>query len=417
MDIQRDDVKRKRIRRRYQLGVAIAAILAVSALGMTRLESAAPSVDRGGVWIDTVKRGEMLRQVRGQGVLVPKEIRWVAAETAARVERILVKPGAVVTPETVIMELSNPEVTDQLLTARTQLSAALADLTAKRVDLESQALDQRATLASADAEFEGARMQADAEGELTKQGIISKLQSRQSELKARQLGLRVEIERERIAKFQQNIEAQLSAARARIQQMQNTLTLRQRHADAFAVKAGISGVLQQVAVEEGQQVLAGSNLARVARPDILMAELSIAETQAKDVAIGQSVKIDTRNGVVPGKVARIDPAVRNGAVLVDVDLIGSLPQGARPDLSVDATVEIERLRDVMYIGRPAFGQPDTRTTVFRLDSDGVVARRVPIQLGRSSVSSIEIVKGLREGEKVILSDVSAWEEHDRIELN
>lgn len=417
MDIQREDVKQKRVRRRYQLGTATVVLLAASVFGVNQLESAAPSVDRSGLWIDTVKRGEMLREVRGQGVLVPKEIRWVAAETAARVERVLVKPGAVVTPATVIMELSNPEVTDQLLTAQTQLSAALADLTAKRVDLESQALDQRATLATAEAEFEGASMQADAESELTKKGIISKLQSRQSELKARQLGLRVEIERERIAKFQQNIEAQLSAARARIQQMQNTLTLRQRHADAFAVKAGIGGVLQQVAVEEGQQILAGSNLARVARPDVLMAELSIAEIQAKDVAIGQNVRIDTRNGVVPGKVVRIDPAVSNGAVLVDVDLIGPLPPGARPDLSVDATVEIERLRDVMFVGRPAFGQPDTRTTVFRLDNDGIVARRVPIQLGRSSVSSIEILQGLREGEKVILSDVSTWEEHDRIELN
>lgn len=417
MDKKRVDVEDRKARRRYQAGIAACAVIGLTIFGATRLESAAPSADRSGLWIDTVKRGEMLREVRAQGLLVPSEIRWVAAETSARVEKILVKPGAEVTAETVIMQLSNPEVTDHLLTAQTQLSAALADMTAQRVDLESQALDHRSALASAEAEYEVAHMQAEAETELTRQGIISKLQSRQSTLKARQLELRVEIEKERVGKLQQNIEAQLSAARARIRQMQNTLALRERQAGAFSVRAGISGVLQQVAVEEGQQVVAGGNLARVARPDVLVAELNVAETQAKDIALGQAVKIDTRNGVVAGVVARIDPAVRNGTVIVDVDLRGPLPSGSRPDLSVDATVEVERLQNVLYIGRPSYGQPNTRATVFRLDSGEGTARRVPIQFGRDSVSSIEILEGLSDGEKVILSDVSDWQDHDRIQLN
>ena len=417
MDIVRNDLKLKKRRKQIILGGIAVVVVGLGTLGLARLEPAAPSVDRSTVWLDTVKRGEMLREVRGPGTLVPKEIRWIAAETTARVERIVVKPGARVEADTVILELSNPELQDQLLAARTQVSAARADLTARGVNLDSQLLDMQANLATVESEAEGARLQGEAEGELNKKGIISNLQFRQTELRAAQLKTRVGIEKDRIAKFRQNIQAQLSAERARLEQLDNTLALRERQAEALKVKAGIAGVLQQVPVEEGQQLVAGSNIARVAKPDLLMAELRIAETQAKDVALDQKVKIDTRNGIVAGKVIRIDPAVLNATVQVDVELIGELPPGARPDLSVDGTIEIERLPNVLYVGRPAFGQPGAQTRLFRLDPEGGIARRVPVNLGRASVSVIEIQKGLKVGDQVVLSDTSAWDEYDRIKLN
>lgn len=420
MDISRPDLKQKKRRKQILLGVSGAAVVLIGILGLSHLEPAAPGVDRSTVWLDTVKRGEMLREVRGPGTLVPKEIRWIAAETAARVERIVAKPGATVAPDTVILELSNPEVDDQLLAAKAALRAAEADFTASRVDLENQLLDQQANVATTEADYEGARLQAEAEGELNRKGIISTLQFRQSELRAKQLETRLAIARERAAKFRQNIDAQLAAQRARIEQLENTVALRQRQADSLRVRAGIAGVLQQVPVEEGQQVIAGTNLARVARPDVLMAELRIAETQAKDIVVGQLVRVDTRtgqNGVVQGRVVRIDPAVLNGTVQVDVDFEGALPAGARPDLSVDGVVEIERLPDVLYVGRPAFGQPNSTTSLFRLDREGEMARRVPVGLGRASVSVIEITQGLQEGDQVVLSDTSTWDDYDRIQLN
>jgi HlyD family secretion protein len=368
------------------------------------------------VWIDTVKRGQMLREVRGPGTLVPKEIRWIAAETNARIERVVVKPGAIVASDSVILELSNPEVIDTLLAAQSALTAAQADLTARRVGLENQLLDIESVIASIEAEHEAALLRAEAEGSLNQKGIVSNLQFQQTQLSARQFGKRLQIERQRAVQFRRNITAQVAAEGARISQLENTAALRQRQADALKVRAGIDGVLQQVPVEEGQQVVAGTNLARVARPDVLMAELRVAETQAKDIVIGQQVKVDTRNGVVAGSVARIDPAVLNGSVQVDVDLLGALPPGARPDLSVDGTIEIERLPDVLYVGRPAFGQPETQATLFRLDAEGSIARRVPIQLGRASVSLIEVQQGLAVGDRVVLSDTSQWDRFDRIKL-
>ncbi|MCB1636693.1 MAG: HlyD family efflux transporter periplasmic adaptor subunit, partial [Xanthomonadales bacterium] len=390
MDIKRTDQKARKRRQRILLGSAAAIVIALGTWGVASLEPAAPRVERASVWTDTVKRGEFLRQVRGPGTLVPVEIRWIAAETNARVERILVKPGAQVQTDTVLLELSNPEVADQLLAARSAVAAAEADFAARRITLESQLLDQRANLAGFEADHAGARLQAEAEGQLNAKGIISDLTYQRSKLQADQLALRVRIEKERVAKFEQSIRAQLDADRARIEQLQNTLSLRERQADALRVKAGLDGVLQQVPVEEGQQVLAGSNLARVARPDELMAELRIAETQAKDIRIDQVVAVDTRNGIVPGTVSRIDPAVQNGTVQVDVVLIGDLPPGARPDLSVDGTIEIERVDDAVFVGRPAFGQPDSQTTLFKLDPDSGTATRVPVMLGRASVNLIEI---------------------------
>lgn len=416
MDIARPDLKQSRRRKQLALAALGAVVLLGAGIALATLEPAAPGVARASVWIDTVKRGEMLREVRGPGTLVPKEIRWIAAETNARVERVVVKPGATVAADTVVLELSNPEVIDQLLAAQSALTAAQADLTARRVDLENQLLDLESRIAATEADHEAALLRAEAEGEMNRRGIVSTLQFKQTELTARQLGTRLSIERERAAKFRQNITAQLAAEAARIEQLQNTAALRQRQADALSVRAGLAGVLQQVPVEEGQQVVAGTNLARVARPDVLMAELRIAETQAKDVAIGQPVKVDTRNGVVAGQVARIDPAVLNGTVLVDVELVGALPAGARPDLSVDGTIEIERLADVLYVGRPAFGQPETQATLFRLDADSDLARRVPVRLGRASVSLIEVQQGLAVGDRVVLSDTTQWDRFDRIKL-
>lgn len=417
MDVARPDLKQKKQRKRLILGAIAGGVALLGVVGLARLEPAAPKVEAASVWTDVVKRGEMLREVRGPGTLVPKEIRWIAAETNARVERILIKPGATVQPDSVVLELSNPEVDEQLLAAQSAVAAAEADYTATRVQLENQLLDQEAMVAGTEADYEGARLQAEAEGELKRRGIVSSIQYRQSQLKADQLQTRLRIERERAAKFRQNIDAQLAASRARKEQLQNTLALRQRQADSLAVRAGIAGVLQQVPVEEGQQVAAGVNLARVARPDVLMAELRIPETQAKDVAMGQRVAVDTRNGVVEGRVIRIDPAVQAGTVQVDVDLVGTLPDGARPDLSVDGTIEIERLADVVYVGRPAFGQPGSTVGLFRLDPDSDLARRVPVRLGRASVSVIEVAQGLKPGDKVILSDTSAWDEYDRIRLD
>jgi HlyD family secretion protein len=417
MDIQRADLKLKKRRRQFLFGGA--GIVLVLGLGVwiSTLDAAAPNVDRSSLWLDSVKRGEMLREVRGPGLLVPKEIRWIAAETPARVERIVVKPGAAVEPDTVILELSNPEVSEAQLAAQSALTAAEADLAAQRMTLESQWLDQKANLAAVEAEYESARLQTEAEAELAEKGIIPKIQYRRSQLSSDQLKVRLDIEKERVAKFGQTMSSQLVATRARTEQLRNTADLRARQLDGLKVRAGIAGVLQQVPVEEGQQVAAGVNLARVARPDVLMAELRIPETQVKDVTIGQDVKVDTRNGIVPGKVMRIDPAVLNGTVLVDVDLVGALPPGARPDLSVDGTIQIERLADVLYVGRPAYGQPESEVRLFKLDPASGIAQRVPVRLGRASVNLIEIQQGLQPGDQIILSDTSQWDEYDRLRIN
>jgi HlyD family secretion protein len=417
MDIKRTDIKQKRRRRQYIYGSLGTVALIAAAIGIFRMEPAAPSVDRASVWTDTVKRGEMLREVRGPGVLVPREIRWIAAETSGRVERLLIKPGARVEPDTVLMELSNPDIVDMQLAADAALTAAKADYSARQMTLESQLLDQRANFAGIEADFESARLQAEAERELNAKGIISDITYRRSELLSERLRVRLDIEKERIAKFEATIQAQLAAERARLTQLENEVALRQRQHDGLMVRAGIHGVLQQTPVQEGQQVAAGTNLARVARPDLLMAELRIAETQAKDIALDQPVRIDTRNGVVPGRVVRIDPAVQNGTVQVDVDFDGDLPPGARPDLTVDGTIEIERLSEVLFVGRPAYGQPNSTISLFRLDPASNRALRVPVRLGRTSVNLVEIEQGLEVGDTVILSDTSAWDEFDRIRLN
>ncbi len=416
MDIARPDLLKKKTQRHRWMIAAVIAGVVLMVFAAFSMNPAAPSVEKSTIWTDTVKRGEMKREVRGPGILVPKEVRWIAAETTARVERILVKPGAVVKPETVILELSNPEVLDTVLAARAALTAAEADYAARRMTLESQQLDQKATTASIEADYEASRLQAEAEADLNKKGIISDINYRRTQLTADSLKVRIDIEKERATKFASTMQAQLAADRARIEQLQNTATLRERQAEALLVKAGIAGVLQQVPVQEGAQVIAGANLARVAVPNVLMAELRIAETQAKDIIIGLNVAVDTRNGIVAGKVSRIDPAVIDGSVQVDVDLIGDLPEGARPDLSVDGTIEIELLADVIYVGRPAYGQSGADTTLFRIDPGSQIATRVPVRLGRASVNLIEIVHGLKPGDQVVLSDTSQWERYDRLKL-
>lgn len=417
MDIARPELKRRKQKRRILIGAAIVAAVLLVTVGLARLEPAAPTVARASVWVDTVHEGEMLRQVRGPGVLAPREIRWIAAQTDGRVERIVVRPGAVVEPDTVVMELSNPDLVQQTEEARYAVEAAEAEFIETELRLKSEQLDQRADMAAARAEYESARLQAEAEKDLSAKGIVGVVQYRRSELLAEQRKVRLEIEQERLQQFSASIDAQTASQRARLEQERNTYQRRLDQIDSLRVRAGIAGVLQQVAVEEGQRVTLGANIARVARPDDLQAELRIAETQARDVQIGQHVDVDTRNGIVKGRVIRIDPAVEAGTVQVDVELLSELPRGARPDLSVDGTIEIERLDNVVYTGRPAYGQPHSTVSLYKLTNDGRDAIRVPVQLGRSSVNAIEIVQGLVPGEQVILSDTSAWDDHERIRLN
>lgn len=417
MDIARPDLKRRKTKQRILIGGGVAALGLLVTVGLARLEPAAPTVARASVWVDTVRAGEMLRQVRGPGVLAPREIRWVAAQTDGRVERILVRPGAVVEPDTVIVEMSNPDLVQQTEEARYALEAAEAEFTETELSLRNQQLDQRVEVAVARAEYESARLQAEAEKELAERGIVSTIQYRRSELLAGQRKVRVEAEEERLDQFAASVNAQIASQRARLEQVRNTYRRRLDQLGSLQITAGIAGVLQQVPVEEGQRVILGANVARVARPDDLQAELRIAETQARDVQIGQRVDVDTRNGVVEGRVTRIDPAVQAGTVQVDVELTGALPRGARPDLSVDGTIEIERLDHVVFTGRPAYGQPHSTVSLYKLANDGREAIRVPVELGRSSVNSIEIVQGLVPGDQVILSDTSAWDDHDRIRLN
>ncbi|MGD9583935.1 MAG: efflux RND transporter periplasmic adaptor subunit [Lysobacterales bacterium] len=416
MDIARPDLLKRKHQRQWIIAASAALVLAGLGLAFARMEPAAPGVARSALWVDSVERGTFERAVRGPGVLVPKEIRWIAAASSARVERILVKPGAAVAADTLIVELSNPEVQDALLAARAALTAAEADYAARRMTLKSAELDQRAERVQSDGEYEAARLQAEAEAALNRKGIVSDINYRRSQLTAESLKVRSEIERERADMFARTVAAQLSADRARIAQLQNTLALRQRQAEGLAVRAGIAGVLQQVPVQEGQQIAIGANLARVAVPDVLIAELRIAETQAKDLRLGLPVVVDTRNGIVPGRLVRIDPAVVDGSVQVDVELDGALPPGARPDLSVDGTITIETIEDAIHVGRPAYAGSEGEISLFRIDPQGGVARRVPVRLGRASVNRVEVLKGLNVGDQVILSDTSPWDAYDRLRL-
>jgi HlyD family secretion protein len=416
MDIARPSQAAAKRRRRIMLGAAgLGAVLLIT-LGLSRLKPAAPSVERATVWIDTVKRGEMLRQVRGLGTLVPEEIRWIPAQTEGRVERRVLLPGALVKPDSVILELSNPELVLQAMEADQQLRAAQASYTELKVRLESQFMDQTAAAARVKAEFHQARMRADADRQLAEQGLIADITMQLSKVTAEELDNRNGLEQQRLAIAREAIEAQLAVQKTVTEQRLATARLRREQVEALKLKAGMEGVLQQLPVEVGQRVTPGTNLARVAQPGKLKAVVRIAETQAKDVQIGQKASVDTRNGVIEAHVIRVDPAVENGTVAVDLYLDGPLPKGARPDLSVDGTIELERLTDVMYVGRPAQGQAESLVSLFKLEPEGGEANRVKVQLGRTSVNTVEITSGLNVGDQVVLSDTSAWDAFDRIRL-
>ena len=415
MDIPRPENKRRKRTRQLLIGTGAVVLVLIVSIVVARLEPAAPSVTRASVWIDSVREGEMLRQVRGPGTLVPREIRWIAAQTGGRVERVIVKPGAVVQADTVLVEMTNPELLRETEEAKFALDAAQAEFDEMRLTLKSQQLDQRAALATARTDYEAARLQAEAERAAG--DVIPALTARRSELVAEQKKVRFEIETDRLAQFADTMKAQIASREAHVAQVRNAYERKQQQVDWLKVRAGSPGVVQQMLAEDGQTLTLGQNIARVARPDDLRAEISIPETQARDVQVGQTVSIDTRNGIVPGQVVRIDPAVQQGTVQVDVDLTGPLPQGARPDLSVDGTIEIERLPRVLFTGRPAYGQPNSTVGLFKLVEDGRYAVRVPVEIGRTSVNAVEIVKGLTAGDQVILSDTSAWDDNDRIRLN
>ncbi|MEO8779651.1 MAG: HlyD family efflux transporter periplasmic adaptor subunit [Rhodanobacter sp.] len=416
MDMANPTLKLRR-RRRLGLTLAVGAVLiAVMVVVLLRLGPALPRVDRSSLWIDTVQRGEMLREVRATGTLVPRTSRWLAAATAAQVEQILVWPGTAVQADTVLMRLSNPAVQDSLSNAQALVAAAQADVAAKRAELQSQLLDERSAEASAQADYASAKVKADADAKAAAEHLIAAVTFRQGQIALAQLKNRMQIEQERVQGFGGNMRAQLDAVKAKVLQQQSNLQLRQRQADALAVTAGIAGVLQEVAVQEGAQVAAGANLARVARTDVLIARLLVPEVQAKDVAMGMPVSVDTHNGVVDGKVSRIDPAVRDGSVQVDVTLSGALPQGARPDLSVDGRIRIALLRNVLSVGRPALAKADGDISLFRLDPSSHIATRVPVRIGAASVDRVQVLHGLKAGDQVLLSDTSQWDKYDRIKV-
>jgi len=418
LDIARpSSVAAARKKRRILFGTGAVVIIVLVTIGLSRLEPAAPSVEKGTVWVDTVKRGPMLRQVRGTGTLVPEEIRWIPATTEGRVERIVVLPGKVVEPDTVLLELSNPSLEVLAQDAASELKAAESESTNLQVQLQSQLLTQKAAAAGVLADYRQASMQAEADEILAKDGLVADITMRVSKLRAEELKGRSEIEQQRVEMASQAAEAQNAVQQGRVDRARGASRLRKSQVDALKVRAGVHGVLQQIPVQVGQQVSLGTNLARVAEPGRLKAEVRVAETQARDIVIGQVASIDTRNGIVPGRVSRIDPAVQNGTVTVDVALEGALPRGARPDLSVDGTIELERLESVLFVGRPAFGGEQSTLGLFRLEAGGAGAKRVQVKVGRSSVNTVEILEGLNEGDQVILSDMSAWDAFDRVRLN
>jgi HlyD family secretion protein len=416
MDIVRPELAASRKRKRLALFTAALLALTLTTYGLSRLRPAAPAVERSAIVIDTVRLGELVREVRGSGTLVPENVRWIAAATDGRVDRVLVRPGATVTADAVILELSNPEVEQGAKDAALQLQAASADLARRQVELQSEFLNQRAEAARVQADFVEANLRADVDRDLAKNGLTSPLTVKLSSSRAEELRTRNDIEAQRLAMASRAGDAQLAALRARLEQLRALHALRESQSASLHVRAGIDGVLQVLAVESGQRVAAGTNLARVAQPAPLKAQLRIAETQMRDVAVGQAVAVDTRNGIVRGLVSRIDPASQEGSVVVDVTIAGPLPRGARPDLSVDGTIELERLANVLQVGRPVQAADGATLGLFRLNRDGTEAALTPVTLGRTSVNEVEIRSGLAAGDRVILSDMSAWSDARRVRI-
>jgi HlyD family secretion protein len=417
MDIARPHIAKQKRRRRILFASGGVLALIVITVALSHLKPAVPSVDRSTVWVDTVKRGPMVREVRGLGTLVPEEIRWIPANTEGRVEKIVVRPGTQVKADTVILELSSPELEQAAHDAESKLKAAEAEFTTLQAKLQRDLLDQESNTARVHSEYQQARIESDMNEQLKKNGLVAELQYKTSQVKAAELLNRDAIEEKRLNFARDSIEPQLASKQAEVDQVKAAAQLKLDQVEALHVKAGMNGVLQQMPVDVGQRVKIGDNLARVADPTKLKAEIKIAETQAKDIQIGEKTTIDTRNGVVTGHVTRVDPAVEQGTVKVDAQIDGELPRGARPDLTIDGTIELERLDDVIYVGRPAFGQENNTVSIFKLVSGSSEAVRTPVKLGRSSVNSIEIINGLQPGDQVILSDTSAWDAHERIRLN
>jgi len=422
VDIARpSQAKKKRIRRIIYgaLGLAVITLITV---GVSRLKPAAPSVERGTVWMDAVKRGAMLRQVRGSGTLVPEDIRWIPATTQGRVQRIVLRPGAQVKPDTVILEMSNPDLEQAVRDAQLSYQSAQAAYVNRKQELESALLNQQADVAGIEASYKNAALQLEAQEKLFKDGLVSEIQYKQSSTAAKELENRLRIAKQRLDMQTAGIKSQLAPQEADVDQRRATYDLRKNQLEDLKVKAGMTGVLQEIPVERGAQVAPGANLARVADPSNLKAELRIAETQTKDIRIGQLAEVDTRNGTVKGHVSRIDPRSNGGTVGVDVIFDDALPSFARPDLSVDGTIQLERLDNVIYVGRPAFGQENSTVSLFKglpagcLPTNCTEAVRATVKLGRSSVDKIEIADGLQPGDVVILSDMSAQDSFDRIRI-
>lgn len=421
MDIPRPNAARDRRRRRILHSMVALAAVALVTVGLSRLKPAAPGVEKATTYTDTVKRGDFQRQVRGNGTLLPEEIHWIPSTTPGRVERILILPGAPVTQDTVIVQLSNPEVAHAVFEAEWQLKGAEAQFARLKVQLQSERLSQEAQAAQLNAECSVARLDAEADAKLVVELLVDRLTAVRSQTKADQLGIRCDLEKQRLDILAASHQAQLEVQQAELSRLRAVLELKRKQLEELTIRAGIDGVLQRLGEREqlqvGQQLAAGANVARVANPARLKAEIKIVETQAKDILLGQPATIDTRNGVVAGRVARIDPAVVNGTVTVDVTLDGPLPKGARPDLSVEGVIELERLQNVLYVGRPVHGQSESRIGLFKLTVTGKEAIRVPVLLGRSSVSTIEVVEGLAEGDVILLNDMSQYDAHDRVRLN
>ena len=417
MDIKRSG--KSKLKKKVRTGILIAVgLIAVGGItfGLTKLKPASPTLDRSTAVIDTVKRGQMLREVRGIGTLVPQDVRWLPAPSEGRVERIPVQAGTVVGFDTVIVELSNPKVEQEATDAEFQVKAAEADKESLRSRLESDSMTQQSNIATINSEYSQAKLQLDTDEVLAKQGLVPDMLLKVSRMHVVDLGNRLKVEQQRLTVNSKSVKAQLNAQESRIAQLRALAALKRNQAAALRVTAGTSGVLQEVAVQVGQQLTPGTNIARVADPASLKAELKIAETQIKDVRVGQPVAVDTRNGIIQGEVMRIDPAAREGTFIVDVQLTGPIPGSARPDLSVDGTIELERLDNVLYVGRPTFGQQQSTVKLFKLTPDGQEAVHTTVTLGRSSVSTIEIVQGLKEGDQVILSDTTTLDSYDHIRV-
>jgi HlyD family secretion protein len=418
MDIARPEFKTQK--RRRQIIIAVAVVLGVAAVsyGVSRLKPAAPTVERGTVWTDSVKRGPMLRQVRGTGSLVPSQeaVRQIPAETEATVVRIRMLPGSQVTADTILLEMSNPQTEQAAVDADLQLKATEAEYQSLRVKLESDLMSQKAGAATVHADDATAQRQAQTDKALYDLGVISGLAYKSSKDKADELTTRQNLTTEMLTANERAIATQMAEQQAKVDQMRTLAQLKRKQLDALKVRAGIDGILVDLPLQVGQHVLPGTMLAKVVEPDHLMATVKIAETQARDVQIGEPASIDTHNGVISGSVMRVDPAVQNGTVTVDVKLTGELPKGARPDLSVDGTIDLERMDNVLYVGRPAFGQENSTISLFKLSPDGQTALRVPVKVGRASVNSIQVIEGLHEGDTVILSDMSRWDNTDRVRL-